>query len=80
MISEEHLEHWLSEMEYALNGIRNELNKKSYAKEVGLMINTDYLSLEYLREKEATLKRLIYDIKWDTEHDGVSTLEIIHDR
>ena len=80
MIREEHLNHWLIEMEYALNGIQKELNKKGYGAEVGLMINNDYLSLTYLREKESTVRRLIDTIKWDMEHDGVSTLEIIHDR
>ena len=44
------------------------------------MINEDYLSLTYLREKETTIRGLTDSIKWDMEHDGVSTLEIIHDR
>ncbi len=69
MITKEHLEHWLSEIDWQLNGAVKELSKKGYAKTNGLMILGDYFSLEYMREKINTIKKLKETIEWDIEHD-----------
>jgi len=69
MIEKEHLEHWIGEVLYALNGIQKEINKSGYANVTGEMIHGDYLSLEYLREKESTIRRLLGCINWDMLHD-----------
>ncbi len=72
MITQEHLEHWLSELEYSLTSIRNEINKKAFVKTIGVTINDDYLSLEYLREKELILSGTIRCIKDDIRLDEVN--------
>lgn len=69
MIEKEHLEHWIGEVLYALNGIQKEINKSGFAEVTGELIHGDYLSLEYLREKESTIRRLLGCINWDMIHD-----------
>ncbi|MCK5642762.1 MAG: hypothetical protein KAJ19_18275 [Gammaproteobacteria bacterium] len=69
MITKDHLEHWLSEIDWQLTGAVKELSKKGYAQKAGLMINGDYFSLEYLREKIQTLTKLRDSIRWDIDHD-----------
>ncbi len=65
MISDTHLKHWLSEIEWQLNGIAGEINKKGYGDTDGIMINEGHLSLEYLREKQGTIRRLMGCIRED---------------
>ena len=69
MITKEHLDHWIYEINYALNGILSELSKKQYAETKGLKVNEDYLSLEYLREKENTIRNILNCIQEDIERD-----------
>ncbi len=69
MITQEHLEHWLKEIDWQLNGAIKELSKKGYKEKNGLMIQGDYFSLEYMREKINTIKKLKETIQWDMSHD-----------
>ncbi len=70
MITEEHLKHWTGEILYALNGIQKEITKSGFGPTTGEMIHGDYLSLEYLREKESTIRRLLGCITWDIMKDS----------
>jgi len=70
MITEDHLKHWMHEIEWQLNGINTEINKKGYKKLTGTILNKDYLSFEYLREKEGKIRALLKTIQWDVDHDG----------
>lgn len=72
MITEEHLEHWLGEIEYALNGINNEINKDGYKEIAGEMIHGSHLSLEYLREKQTTIRRLLGMIREEMEEKKIA--------
>lgn len=69
MITEEHLEHWLEEINYQLNGVRNELNKKEFAETKVISINGEAFSFEYAREKVdtiyGTLRCIVNDMKND---------------
>ena len=72
MITEGHLNHWLSEMEYALNGISNEISKEKLKEKTGIKLAVSpnpeddvFVSFEYLQEKASTLKHLIGCIKHD---------------
>jgi len=72
MITEEHLLHWLEEINYQLNGLRNELNKKEFAETKVITVNNAAFSFEYAREKTDTISKYIqstipYEIKHDEE-------------
>ncbi len=69
MISEDHLEHWLSEIQWQINGLTSELSKSGYLECDGLRLHGEYLSLEYLREKKYKIQKLKEQIEWDIEHD-----------
>jgi len=71
MISEEHLKHWISEIEWQLNGIYNEINSKK-VKMAGINVGETgeaWVSFEYLQEKEATLRKLMHCIVSDMKTD-----------
>ena len=70
MITEEHLKHWLEEIEYQLRGLRNELNKKEFAETKVITVNEEAFSFEYAREKTDTIAGVLTSILWDTQHDG----------
>ena len=71
MITQEHLEHWVREIEYQLKGAINEVSKENIIEIQGTALKGIYISFEYLREKLETSKRLLQNIRWDMEHDGV---------
>ncbi len=74
MITQEHLTHWLNEMNYQLTGLLNELNKKQYEKMNSIPINGTVFSFEYAREKSGTIQRLISNIVYDSQHDEVPNI------
>lgn len=67
MITQEHLEHWLNEIHYQLNGIRTEIAVPKLKEVKGMPIVPDpdnptktvFVSFEYLREKANTIAMLI---------------------
>jgi len=74
MITQEHLEHWLSEIKYALQGVENEIGVAKMKKKSGvhtLVSPTEevYVSFGYLQEKATTLKGLIKCIEDDIKND-----------
>ena len=69
MISQEHLEHWLKEISWQLNGIINEVATKKVG-QTGLKLkNGNYVSFEYLLEKAQTIAGTLGCIEHDIEHD-----------
>ena len=69
MITEEHLKHWITELQYAMNGIHNELQKDGLKDCDGIMINGSYFSFNYVKEKTDTIIRLLHCIEWDLRND-----------
>ena len=69
MITEEHLQHWLSEMQWQLDGINTELSKEKYKDTKGLDINGNHLSLKCLREKLTHLQGLKRCVENDMVND-----------
>lgn len=69
MISEEHLRHWLSEIQYSLNGLRNELNKREFSDTKIVRVNDQVFSFEYSREKINTISGTIQCIEDDIVSD-----------
>lgn len=67
MITEEHLNHWLYELKYQLNGIKSHL---ANFPEGSIMVGGTNLSFDYLNEKATTLQRLIQSIEYDMKEDG----------
>lgn len=70
MITQEHLEHWLHEITWQLNGILNEVADIKVGDELGVKLkNGKFVSFEYLLEKANTIAGTIYCIKEDIERD-----------
>ena len=69
MITEEHLEHWIKEIRYQLNGALNELGRSEGVSK-GIALNDKlYISFEYLIEKINTATRLLHSIEDDVKND-----------
>jgi len=71
LITEEHLEHWLKEIKYQLNGISGEINPE---KVVLHLINVGksgeaVVSFDYLNEKKDIIRVLIKNIEFDMRQD-----------
>ena len=77
MITQEHLEHWIKEIQWQLNGLHKELNKKGYVNNKGLVVDGDFLSLEYLREKTEIAIKTLHCIEWDILHDELESIDQI---
>ena len=71
MITEEHLQHWLNEINYQLNGILKEINHEKVQMDVINVGKTgeSVVSFEYLQEKAKTIYQLLKTIKYDIEND-----------
>ena len=69
MIKEEHLQHWMNEIEYACNGMEIHLQKDGFKDMDGTMINGSHLSFDYLNEKIETIRRLLGCITHDMVGD-----------
>jgi len=71
MITAEHLEHWLTELKYQLNGILQEIATEK-VQMTGINVGKTgeaFVSFEYLQEKANTLHGVIGSIEWDIIHD-----------
>ena len=69
MITEEHLRHWIQEINYQLTGVRNELNKKEFQNLKVVTINEQAFSFEYAREKVGTITSTLKCIEDDIKND-----------
>ncbi len=76
MITEEHLRHWIKELNYQLTGILNEVaesklkGKKGIEIKVSPKIDEDvYVSFEYILEKATTIQGTIRCIEDDITND-----------
>jgi len=69
MITEEHLNHWISEIRYQLKGALNELGRSEGVSK-GIALNDKlYISFEYLLEKTNTANRILKSIEDDMKND-----------
>ncbi len=71
MITQEHLEHWLTEIEYQLTGILNEVAKEKVQMK-GINVGKtgeSWVSFEYLLEKATTIKKTIHCVRDDIMRD-----------
>ena len=66
MITQEHLEHWITELSWALNGISNEVNKQKIE---GIKKEEAYFSFNYVKEKTTILRGTIRCIEDDIKND-----------
>ena len=76
MITQEHLEHWLKEIAYQLQGIKNEISNQKLTPHTGINLplddgKTTFVSFEYLQEKSESITGLISSILYDIEHDNI---------
>lgn len=71
MITEDHLNQWLKEILYQLNGISGEINPdKVILKGINVGKNGEaFVSFQYLNEKQRTIRKLVHNITFDMEHD-----------
>lgn len=70
MITEEHLTHWLRELDYQLNGILNEVASEKVGDQKGIKLaNGKFVSFEYILEKANTLKGTLHCIQDDMVND-----------
>lgn len=68
MITQEHLEHWLEEINYQLQGILNEVAEER-VQQKGIKLTKTFVSFEYILEKATTIKGTIHCIKDDIMRD-----------
>jgi len=71
MITQKHLVHWLTEIQYQLNGITSEIDPQKVVLKLINVGNTgeSVVSFEYLNEKKDTIRQMINNIIYDMEHD-----------
>jgi len=76
MITEEHLNHWISEIRWSLNGIEKEIgeaklkDKKGIKISVSPNINEDvFVSFEYLQEKATIIQGTLRCIEDDMKNE-----------
>lgn len=70
MITDEHLKHWISEIQYYLDGIDKEVNRSKVEVSGVKLPNNSYVSFEYLQEKVETLNGIIRCIQKDMVTDS----------
>ena len=65
MITQEHLEHWIKEARYQLQGILNEIQ----VQKGGIVVDGKFVSFDYILEKaqkiEGNLKMIEEDVRLD---------------
>jgi len=72
MITQEHLEHWIKEITWSLNGIRKEIAKDKVVV-TGINVGKDgeaWVSFEYLQEKAEIIAGTLRCIEDDIQRDG----------
>lgn len=71
LIRDDHLEHWLSEIESQIKSILTEVANNKVVM-TGINVGSSgesYVSFEFLREKAETIRTLVKNIRWDEEND-----------
>jgi len=71
MITQEHLEHWLNEITWQLNGILKEIALDKVVMK-GINVGSSgesWVSFEYLQEKAQTIQKLLGCIVYDITND-----------
>lgn len=68
MITQEHLEHWIQEINYQLQGILNEVAEER-VQQKGIKLAKTFVSFEYILEKATTIKGTIHCIEDDIMRD-----------
>jgi len=73
MITQEHLNHWISEIKWQLNGILSEINPaKVQMSGINVGKNGEaFVSFTYLDEKATTIRNILRSIESDMIHDEV---------
>jgi len=72
MIRQEHLEHWVREIEWQLNGIKKEVRPDKVLM-TGINVgNTgeNFVSFSYLQEKVEAITGILHCLKYDITQDG----------
>jgi hypothetical protein len=69
MITQEHLEHWMKEIRYQLQGILNEVAENKVGKGGIMSGNGKYVSFDYLLEKALKIEGNLKMIEDDIKHD-----------
>ena len=69
MITQEHLEHWIQEIRYQLNGIRQEIAEPKVEEKGFPLPNGSFVSFEYLQEKVKSIEGNIRCIESDVRDD-----------
>ncbi len=70
MITQEHLEHWIEEINYQLTGILNEVGNDKVGDIKGVEVpQQGYVSFEYLQEKAHTIQGTVRCIEDDIKND-----------
>jgi len=78
MITEEHLDHWIKEIRYQLNGIVQEINEKRTGTHKGIKLDgAGFVSFEYLNEKASTINKTLHCIEWDMKNDNLLVEKIM---
>lgn len=68
MITQEHLEHWIKEINYQLQGILNEVAEER-VQQKGIQLEKTFVSFEYILEKATTIKGTLHCIEDDVARD-----------
>jgi len=71
LITQEHLEQWLEEINYQLTGILKEINAEKVQMKIINVGKTgeSVVSFEYLQEKANTIYKLLKTIEYDIKND-----------
>jgi len=68
LITQEHLEHWIKEINYQLQGILNEVAEER-VQQKGIQLEKTFVSFEYILEKATTIKGTLHCIEDDVARD-----------
>lgn len=68
MINENHLRHIVNEIEYHLTGIAKEIDTQKIPKD-GIIIDDEFISFKYIREKTAAIKSHIEWLRVEMEDE-----------
>ncbi len=68
MITEEHLKHWIKEIEWFIGGLQKEISSSKVAVG-GISDDGNCVSFEYLREKIDGIQKILGCIEYDMKDD-----------
>ena len=72
MITEDHLKHWLGEIEYQVRGLLGEVSADKVIMD-GINVGQNgesFVSFSYLREKGDKIRLMVDQIVWDMKNDN----------